>query len=633
MRVIGTAGHVDHGKSTLIHALTGINPDRLREEQERQMTIDLGFAWMRLPGGEEVGFVDVPGHRDFIENMLAGVTGIDAALLVIAADEGVMPQTREHVAILDLLDVSRGVVALTKCDLVDDPSWLELVVEEVRDLIKTTRLADAPIVQVSGVTRQGLDGLVQELEAAVRGVPPRPDRGRPRLPIDRAFTIAGFGTVVTGTLSGGSLVVGEEVQVLPQGISARVRGLQTHKHRVERAVPGSRTAANLAGVEVRELRRGDVVVRPGTYQPTRLIDVRFRMLPGLASPLRHNQQVKVFLGSAQRLGRVRVLGVDQVSPGEEGWLQIVLREPLVAERDDRFILRRPSPGETLGGGRVVDPHPTRLHRRRDTAVLERLERALRGTPGDRLAEALSGEGPIPLVQAVRQTGLEADEVRHALAELVEEGRLVLLGDEPATPQSEVLAMEGAAWQALVRRVEGLLAAYHEANPLRLGMPRQELRTRLGLEAKVFGAVVQRAKLDGVIEESGPRLRLRGRAVTLTPRQQAECENLLERFRRAPYATPSLKECAAAVGEDLLEYLVECGQLVQLSDEVLLEARAYQEAVEAVRQLIREQGSVTVAEVRDRFGTSRKYALALMEHLDAIGVTVREGDARRLGDGR
>ncbi len=629
MRVIGTAGHVDHGKSTLIHALTGINPDRLREEQERQMTIDLGFAWMQLPGGEEVGFVDVPGHRDFIENMLAGVTGIDAALLVVAADEGVMPQTREHVAILDLLEVRHGVVALTKCDLVDDPAWLQLVGEDVRALLKGTPLAEAPLVHVSGAKRQGLDELARALERALESVTPRPDRGRPRLPIDRAFTIAGFGTVVTGTLAGGSLTVGDDVEILPSGLSARIRGLQTHKQKVQSAVPGSRTAANLAGVEVRQLRRGDVVVRPGTYRPTRLLDVRFRMLPEASSALRHDQEVKVFLGSAQRLGRVRVLGAEEVAPSETAWLQIALAEPLVADRGDHFILRRPSPGETLGGGRVADPHPPRLHRRREPAILERLERALQGTPADRLAEALAGGLPIPLAQAVRQAALNEVEARQAIADLWDQGRLVFLADDSPTPTSDGLAMEGGAWQALGRRIQALLTVYHEAHPLRLGMPRQELRNRLGLEARAFAAVVGRAVREGIVSEDGPRLLLPGWSVTLTARQQADTGALLERFRREPYATPSVKECAAAVGEEVLEYLVESGRLVRLSEDVLLEAEAYHQAVEAVRRLIEERGAATVAEVRDRLATSRKYALALMEHLDSIGVTVRDGDVRRL----
>lgn len=629
MRVIGTAGHVDHGKSTLVHALTGINPDRLREEQERQMTIDLGFAWMQLPGGEEVGFVDVPGHRDFIENMLAGVTGIDAALVVVAADEGVMPQTREHLAILDLLEVPRGVVALTKCDLVEDASWLQLVGEEVRELLRATRLAEAPLIAVSALTGQGLSELKRELAAAVQAVPVRPDRGRPRLPIDRAFTIAGFGTVVTGTLADGTLSVGEEVEILPGGCLARIRGLQTHKHKVERAFPGSRTAANLAGVEVRALRRGDVVVKPGTYLPTRLLDVRFRLLSDLTSALRHDQQVKIFIGAAQRLGRVRLLGTDQVVPGEMAWLQIVLREPVVADRGDHFILRRPSPGETLGGGQVVEPHPLRLHRRRDAAALERLERMLRGTPADRLAEALAGPGPVALGDAVRRAALEPGDARAAIAQLMEERRLIVLGREMPMPESAVLVMEQASWQSLLARIKSILGAYHDAYPLRMGMPRQELKNRLGLEAKAFAAVIGEAAVEGVVSGDGPNIRLPGREVSLTARQQSDAEALLERFRQAPYATPSVRECVAALGEELLNYLIESGQLCRLSEDVLLEGQVYERTVEQVEQMIRERGAITVAEVRDRFGTSRKYALALMEHLDAIGVTVREGDVRRL----
>ncbi|MEW6567410.1 MAG: selenocysteine-specific translation elongation factor [Chloroflexota bacterium] len=629
MRVIGTAGHVDHGKSTLVHALTGINPDRLREEQDRQMTIDLGFAWMSLPGGEEIGLVDVPGHRDFIENMLAGVTGIDAALLVVAADEGVMPQTREHLAILDLLDVRRGVVALTKTDLVDDPSWLDLVTQEVQELLRPTPLAGAPVVPVSAVTRLGLEDLLQALSDAVHTAPARPDLGRPRLPIDRAFTIAGFGTVVTGTLSGGFFAVGDEVEILPAGRPARIRGLQTHKHKVERAVPGSRTAANLAGVEVRQLERGDVVVRPGTYRPTLLLDVRFRLLPQASAPLRHDQQVKIFIGAAQCLGRVRLLGADELAPGEDAWLQLVVRKPVVADRGDHFILRRPSPGETLGGGQVVEAHPSGLYRRRDAAVIDRLERQLRGTPGDVLQQTLAAAGPVPLDEAVRRSGLDAEAARQAIAELLEDHRLVVLGGDAPTPEWAVLVMDGASWQALLARLRSALSTYHDAYPLRLGMPREELKNRLELESKAFVATVRRAVAEDVVREYGPRLQLPDRPVRLTARQQVEVEELLKRFRQAPYATPSVKECAAAVGEDVLDYLIESEQLVRLSEDVVLESQTYQDVVKQIRQLILERGSITVAEVRDRFQTSRKYALALMEHLDAVGVTVRDGDARRL----
>jgi len=359
MRVIGTAGHVDHGKSTLVLALTGINPDRLREEQERQMTIDLGFAWMTLPAGEEVGIIDVPGHRDFIENMLAGVGGIDAALLVIAADEGVMPQTREHLAILDLLQVHRSVVALAKIDLVHEPHWLDLVREEIEQLLEHSGLSGSPIVPVSSTTGEGLEQLKHSLEQVLSAAAPRPDLGRPRLPVDRAFSIAGFGTVVTGTLVDGALEVGQEVQVLPGGQRARVRGLQTHKSPVQSAVVGSRVAANLTGIEVRQIRRGDVLVQPDSEQATTRLDVRFRLLADAPQRIRHNQAAKLFLGAAQRGARVRLLGAQELSPGDQGWLQLELEEPVVARRGDHYILRRASPSATCARP------PTRTPRIRD----------------------------------------------------------------------------------------------------------------------------------------------------------------------------------------------------------------------------------------------------------------------------
>ena len=320
--VIGTAGHVDHGKSTLVKALTGIDPDRLAEEKAREMTIDLGFAWLVLPGGETVGVVDVPGHRDFIENMLAGVGGIDLALFVIAADEGIMPQTREHLAILDLLGIGRGIVALTKVDLVDDPEWLSLVKEEISGALAGTALTGAPIVPVSARTGEGLDILITTLEAMLSDTPPRPDRGRPRLPVDRVFTMSGFGAVVTGTLTGGSIQVGEEVAIQPTGLRARIRGLQSHKQSVKMAPPGSRVAINLSGVEASQIRRGDVITRPGLLQPSTLMDVQFRLLSDAGRPLLHNAEVKLFTGAAEAVAHVRLLGDKVLQPGKTGWLQL-----------------------------------------------------------------------------------------------------------------------------------------------------------------------------------------------------------------------------------------------------------------------------------------------------------------------
>ncbi|MFL7811433.1 MAG: selenocysteine-specific translation elongation factor, partial [Anaerolineae bacterium] len=421
MHVIGTAGHVDHGKSTLVLALTGINPDRLREEQEREMTIDLGFAWLTLPNGDPVGIVDVPGHRDFIENMLAGVGGIDAALFVVAADEGVMPQTREHLAILDLLGVDKGVVALTKTDIAESEEWIGLVAADVSETLEGTVLEDAPIIPVSARTGQGLDALTSALQEMLSQVEPRRDRGRPRLPVDRVFTISGFGTVVTGTLADGNFAVGQEVEVQPQGLKARVRGLQTHKEKVEQAVPGSRVAMNLTGVSKAELARGNVITTPGWLRSTVLADVQLRYLPAAPRPLRHNTQLKFFCGAAETLARVRLLGQDQLQPGETGWAQLRLKEPVALVKGDRFIVRFPSPAATVGGGTIVDSNPGRRYRRFRPEVIARLETLARGSPAEILLQSLERRGPTVTRDMLSASGL-GDAATEALAQLIDEGR-------------------------------------------------------------------------------------------------------------------------------------------------------------------------------------------------------------------
>jgi selenocysteine-specific elongation factor len=349
MRVIGTAGHVDHGKSTLVQRLTGIDPDRLAEEKAREMTIDLGFAWLKLLTGETVGIVDVPGHRDFIENMLAGVGGIDAVLLVIAADEGVMPQTREHLAILDLLGIQHGLVVLSKTDMVDDPDWLALVERDIADTLIGTALQGAAIVPVSARTGAGIAELNERIAELMAQMPPRADYGQPRLPIDRVFTISGFGTVVTGTLLGGTLRLGDEVVIEPAGLRGRVRGLQSYKQTVSVAEPGSRVAVNVSGVERSAVARGFVLTHPGRLLPTTLVDVHFRYLADASRPLKHNAEVKFFVGAAEAMGHVRLLDSEMLQPGSDGWLQIRLEKPLALAQGDRFIVRCPSPSETVGG--------------------------------------------------------------------------------------------------------------------------------------------------------------------------------------------------------------------------------------------------------------------------------------------
>lgn len=528
MPVIATAGHVDHGKSALVEALTGIHPDRLKEEQIREMTIDLGFAWLTLPDGETVGIIDVPGHMDFIENMLAGVGGIDAALLVIAADEGVMPQTREHFAILTLLEVCSGVVALNKIDLVDE-EWRALVEEDARALLRGTCWASAPVIPVSARTREGLGRLAEALQGILRSRPPRPDLGRARLSIDRAFTMPGFGTVVTGTLLDGCFRVGEEVEIWPSGRRARIRGLQSYRRRVEQALPGSRTAINLSGIAPEDLRRGDWVTVPGVFQPAELLDVYLIHWEGSPRPLPHFAEVKFFHGAAQILARVRLLDREELRPGESGLAQIVLSRPTIAAPGDRFILRWPSPSMTLGGGEILDVHPGRRHRRFRPEVLSTLRALHRADASARLRVWLESAGLLTLPEASRRLALPPGRTREFLERLTAEGAAVSLGEGLwAAPN----------WQdRAIRQLTELVEAYHRQNPLRRGMPREEARSRLGWPSAVFEGAVRAAVMGGFLEESGPLIRRLGFRVRLNEAQQQQVETCLARIREDPWHPP------------------------------------------------------------------------------------------------
>jgi selenocysteine-specific elongation factor len=575
VHVIGTAGHVDHGKSTLVHALTGIDPDRLREEKEREMTIDLGFAWLTLPSGESVGIVDVPGHRDFIENMLAGVGGIDAALFIVAADEGVMPQTREHLAILDLLGVGTGIVALTKVDLAESDEWIELVAADVSETLKGTALVGVPIIPVSARTGQGLDELTAALQQMLTRVEPRRDLGRPRLPIDRVFTISGFGTAA--------------------------------------------------------LARGDVVTTPGWLRSTVLVDVQLRYLPGAPRPLRHNAQLKLFSGAAETMARVRLLGQDRLSPGETGWAQLRLQGPVVLVKGDRFVVRVPSPPATVGGGIIVDPHPGRQHRRFRPEVIARLETLAQGSPAEILLQALERRGPTPARDLISASGL-GEAGPEALTQLLVEGQAVLLSSQTDIQQlasSNQLLASRAWWSVLVDRISRELSSYHQRFPLHVGLGREALRSGLKLEPKVFNAGLARAVAEGLIADEGATVRLPSHEVQLSPDQQRQVDSLLAQFRHQPYTTPSVKDSSAAVGEDVLGVLIARGDLVQVSPEVLFLSQTYEEVVSRIRAHIEREGSITLAQVRDMFQTSRKYAQGLLEHLDEIGVTKRVGDERVL----
>lgn len=622
MQVIGTAGHVDHGKSTLINRLTGINPDRLKEEQDREMSIELGFAWFELPNGNEVGIVDVPGHRDFIENMLSGIGGIDAALFVVAADEGVMPQTKEHLAIIDLLKVPAGVVALTKIDLMPDSEWLDLVEADLSDTLAGTVLEKAPIIRVSARTGEGIDNLVHALQEVLSQHPHRPDLNRPRLPVDRVFTLPGFGTIVTGTLMDGKLTVGDAVEIQPAGLQSRIRGLQTHKQAENQALPGGRTAVNIAGVSVHQIERGQVIVHPGTYQPTKMIDVWCTLLPDADAQLKHNMEVKLFIGSAEVMARARVLGVRELEPGKDAFLQLMLQEPVVAQRQDRFIIRRPSPPATIGGGQIVDPHPTSRHKRFNPRRLEELEQLLIGTPEEILLQTAYKTGAVSLAKIIEASGLEAAPANDAAETLIEQGSLVLLNDRRL-----VLAKE--TYHQYLDTTTQHLTGYHQEFPLRTGMPREQLKSQMKLSPNVFDALISRLAENGLLKEAGAKIHMSGHEVVFTAAQQKQIAALRQKFIEQPFSPPSIKQCLEEVSEPLLTALIETGQFIQVSEEVLFMPEAYEKMRSAVIDHIREQGGITLAQFRDKFNTSRKYAAALLEHLDQIGVTIRRDDLRTL----
>jgi selenocysteine-specific elongation factor len=629
MRVIGTAGHVDHGKSTLIAALTGTHPDRLKEEQAREMTIELGFGWLTLPNGEEIGIVDVPGHRDFIENMLSGIGGIDAALLVIAADEGVMPQTKEHLAILDLLQIPAGLIVLTKTDLASDLGWLDLVETDIRAIVSGTVMKDAPILRVSAKNKTGLDTLVSNLQSLLEEKPARPDFNRPRLPIDRVFTMSGFGTVVTGTLSDGHLSVGDEVEILPTGLKGRVRGLQTHKKKEERAVPGSRTAVNISGVDTEQLKRGDLVAHPDQYQPTRRLDARFHLLKDASSSIKHGDEVKFFVGASETIAKIRLLGLEELEPGKEGWIQLELRESAVAVRGDRYILRRPSPGETLGGGTVVDHQPKRRHKRFDNEILKSLEALDQGSPSEILLEASSSLGIAPIREIVTRSRLEPEIAGSALKESFATNSLFLLEDGKPTIASDLLAMPLPHWNELQNKAIRIVDAYHASYPLRRGIPREELKSRLNLPPRVFNATLKKLIADRLLLDRSAFLAKPEHEVTFDNAQQTKIQALMRMFGQNPFSPPGVKECQSEVGEEILNALIESNELIVVSSDVLFRKPDYDLMAVKIRETIAERGRITLAETRDLFDTSRKYAQALLEHLDAIGVTARDGDFRKL----
>lgn len=624
--IIGTAGHVDHGKSSLILALTQKDPDRLAEEKARGITIELGFSWLDLPDGSRSGIIDVPGHERFVSNMLAGAGGIDLALLVVAADEGVMPQTREHLGILSLLAIPRGVIAVSKCDLVEE-DFIELVEEDIRDQVRGTFLEGAPMVRTSTATGQGIEALRQTLFEEISLLSQDRDHLPFRLPVDRVFSMGGFGTIVTGTVIEGQVSTGDQVQVFPGLKMARIRGIQIHETAADSASSGQRAALNLSGIHKDELSRGDSLAAPTSLIGTRLLDVRLTALADSPFPISHNMRVHLFQGSREVLARVVLLDRDILEPGETGLAQLRPEEEIFVKYGDRFVIRFYSPLETVGGGMVLDPLSSRRRRFResneeDFAVMASKDAA------DRLALAIAlGSSSLdPLDKACYRAGVADRDSRALLDQLLKDGRVVALNDRTA--------LSRASLDSLGVKASALLAAFHKRWPLERGMKREELRTRLMPRAPIqlSDLVIDRLLAGGILDSHEGLVSSRGYEISLSPAQAAALEELEKIYLTSAYTPPGPEDLELKGGKEiktdqLLSLLINRGILVRLTPQILMHRDKVDEAWQMVQKKIEGEGSISLADFRDQLEATRKFAIALLEYFDRQKLTRLTGDVR------
>jgi selenocysteine-specific elongation factor len=629
--VIGTAGHIDHGKSTLVERLTGVHPDRLPEEKARGLTIDLGFAPLVLRSGQRIGIIDVPGHERLIKNMVAGATGIDLVLLVIAADDGVMPQTREHVSIMQLLGLESGIVVLTKIDMVDD-DLRELVKEDIRDTLRGTFLDGAPIAEVSSITGQGIDALLETIHERVLALRPRDTTGIFRMPIQRIFSAKGFGTVVTGVPIRGKVSMGDTLEVVPLGKKGRVRGIHAYKEATDMARAGHSTAINISDIDYREVHRGMVVTQPGYFRGSTMFEATFRYLASNRRPLAHQAAIRLHVGTAEVLGRIYLLERKSLEPGEEAYVQFRLDEPVVAAPGDRFVARLHSPLETIGGGEILDQSRWRLKTGKAFVIetLREKEEAI-GDPRKLLSSAVHAAGYEATSEkdlAVR-CGLPFEDAR----KLVE--GLVAGGDLRRASRAGLLYSARRLDEA---KAEALRAAeaYFRENPRRLHLDKLQLRQTLGAGEVFFQDLLTALEADGIATEvAGGKLRFRDFGPKLGREDEAAREDVLAELRANPFMPPSPAELAERKGrspravEEIYALLEEEGELVRVADGVFFHREALEEGRRRLREHLAAHRSITAADAKNLLGSTRKYSIPLLEHFDKEGFTVRRGDLREL----
>ncbi len=640
--IVGTAGHIDHGKTALVKALTGVDADTLSEEKRRGITIELGFVFLDAPEKtKQVVFIDVPGHEKLVKTMVAGASSIDAALLVVAADEGISVQTREHFDILKLLGVPRGIIVLTKSDLVDNRRLAELE-SEVKGFVTGTFMQDAPILPASAVTGDGIPALKRALLELADEVGERRNSGVFRMPVDRVFTMPGFGTVIAGTVLSGQVTVGERIEVFPEGLTSRVRGIQVHHNQVVRSVSGRRTALNLPEIKKELLRRGQTAAFPRSLFPSQRLDGRLHLLKGFGRELKNRTRVRLHAGTAEVICRVMLLDTDLLIPGESALAQFVLEAPVVALPGDRFVIRSFSPVMTIGGGVVLDGFPEK-HKRLDPQVKDGLLR-LEGSLRDKVEQMILNAGfrPLDVPMTALKLGEREQNVRDAAADLLREGKLVSLEDAEAPPVSDGSLLHRKSFSRLQELLKAEIVSYLEANPYRSDVPLSQLKARLRkwTDARSVNILLRSLEETEDFSVRGGKIRPAGYDVALNAKDREWAAGIEEEFRCGGITAPVESEVRERLGipekafVNVMNVLLEQGRLVRLDEKVTYHPQALSKVRAFVIEYVRRQGSITLAELRDALKFSRKYAQAILEYFDATGLTHRVGDRRTLGkDGK
>ena len=632
--ILGTAGHIDHGKTSLIKALTGIDTDRLKEEKLRGITIELGFAWLDLPSGQRLGIVDVPGHEKFVKNMVAGASGIDIVAMIIAADEGVMPQTKEHLDICSLLGVNHGLVVMTKIDMVDE-EWLEMVTDDVREFLKGTFLEEGPIVHVSAVTGEGLPEFLETLEALCQVIPERVSSGLFRLPVDRVFTMKGFGTVITGSLVSGKVGVGETVMIYPSGIQSKVRGIQVHGQKADQAMASMRTAINFQGIDRAAIARGDVVGGVNTLKPSYMIDGLLLYLSSNEKALKNRTKVRFHTGTSEILGRVILLDREELSPGDRAVAQFRLDSPLAVVKDDRFVIRSYSPVRTIGGGHILDPIP-RKHKRFKESLVTELKNLAESSPQHIIDYHVkeSGISGLSFSELRLMTNLSEKDLEEHLQQPLSQRTIIQVDRENRT------FIHGFVFDGLRQKALEVLEGYHKEHSLQAGMSKQRLMSTLSpwLSNKLFNLLIQDLSRSNAVVQEKEIVRLSEHEVALGADQEDIRHKIEQTYLQSGLQPPYFKDLVASLGKnsshtkEILMHMLEGGILVKVKEDLYFHSRVIDDLKKGLVSYLKENGEITTPQLKEMTGVSRKYTIPLIEYFDTTKVTIRVGDIRRLREG-